>query len=681
MRTVKRYGLYLLCFGFLLLGTGLVLDRLFPLNLKFYDNLSPEVRLENNELVHVFLTNDDKWRLKTSIDDVHPLMIDLLIAKEDRFFWSHWGVNPLALLRAITQYVTHNKIISGGSTLTMQVARLLEPRPRTIGNKMVEILRAIQLECHFSKQQILEMYLTLAPFGGNLEGVRAASLSYFGKSPAHLIPSDVALLVILPQSPKRWERNHFNSSVLSIRNKALQFAFEKKLIDKAHYTIAIREPLPQSRIPLPRKAHHLARRLTSSPEAPLISYCTLDIDQHEQLQTLAQAWLRTLPNGANLAILVAHHPSSKVIAYVGSGDFFNVERKGQIDYIKAFRSPGSTLKPFIYGLGFDLGLIHPESYVMNDQMRFGSYYPHNFDKSLSGALPVKKALQQSLNIPVVFLLNQIGTQRFLGLLEEAGIQPLLPEKEKSPGLSISLGGMGMSLEQLVTLYSALAQQGKVKELVYIDHLNSQERNQILSEQAASHLWSILSYSPHSSIYANQEPIAIKTGTSYGHRDALALGYNSQYVVGVWIGHAEGTPLLQITGASHSIPILQAIFKSLPKPPFRPTHSSPNPLLTTLKKDLFTYNLIRAQNNHFQKPQIIFPVNDTVIEKPLVETSPILLKVSHGKPPYTWLINNKTLAVKTHHLQVPWFPESPGFYDITVMDKNGAFARVHIEVSE
>ncbi len=677
MNCVKRFALYVLLFSFLLVGSAFVLDQLFPPNLKTYETLSSEVRLENNVLAHVFLTKDEKWRLKTTREDVHLLYVDLLIAKEDRFFWSHWGVNLLSLFRALQQYLTHGKIISGGSTLTMQVARLLEPRPRTVWSKVIEIFRALQLEYHYSKQQILEMYLTLAPFGANLEGVRAASLSYFDKNPSHLTPSEVALLVILPQSPKRWEGNHFNPSVLTIRNKVLQFAFIKQLIDEDHFKIALQDPLPQNRFSLPRRAHHLARRLTSSPSAPIISLCTLQIDLQEKLQVLAQEWLKTLPQGANVAILVAHHSSSKVIAYVGSGDFFNHERKGQIDYITAFRSPGSTLKPLIYGLGFDLGLIHPETYVLNDQMRFGAYSPHNFDKALSGAIPVKKALQQSLNIPVVSLLNQVGSQRFLGLLEEAGIHPLLPEKERTPGLSIALGGLGMTLEQLVTLYAALAQHGTVKNLVYTSQENPQMKGQILSENATSHLRSILSYSAYASIYANQEPIAIKTGTSYGHRDALALGYNSEYVVGVWVGHAEGIPLLYMTGTSHSIPILQAVFKTLPQS-LIPSRSSTKSLQTVLKKDLFSYNFRHTQQDHFQNPQILFPVNDTIIES---SSSPILLKVSHGKPPYTWLMNNKPFAVNTHHLQIPWHPESAGFYDIAVIDQKGSSEKVHIEVRQ
>jgi penicillin-binding protein 1C len=423
------------------------LDQFFPPDLSRFQDLSKELRSDTGQLAHVFQTRDEKWRLQADFNDVDPLYINMLIAREDRYFWSHPGVNPLSLLRASYQWLTHRQVISGGSTLTMQVARLLEPRPRTIKAKIIQIFRALQLERRYSKKEILEIYLTLAPYGSNLEGTRSASLAYFGKTTNQLIPSEAALLVALPQTPKLWQREGFMPATLVARNRVLTQSFEIGLLNEETYQVALKDPLPNSRFSMPREMPHVARRMCFAPLAPTISHCSIRQGLQKRLESTALEASKLLPPGVNIAVLVAHHPTRQVISYVGSTDFFDESRQGQVDFIRAYRSPGSTLKPFIYGFGFDSGYLKPTSFVMDDRHRFGSYLPDNFDKTFYGMVTVSDALVMSLNIPVVQLLNKIGPQRFLGSLEEVGITPKFSDTQSAPGLSLALGGVGMTLEQ------------------------------------------------------------------------------------------------------------------------------------------------------------------------------------------------------------------------------------------
>ncbi len=418
------------CLVFGILATGVVLDQVFPPDLSRFHEVSKELHGDGGELLFVSQTEDEKWRLRAGFADVDPLYINMLVAREDRFFWQHYGVNPLSFVRATYQWLSVGKIVSGGSTLTMQVARLLEPRPRTFKSKALQVIRAIQLERRFSKKEILEIYLTLAPFGSNLEGVRSASLAYYGKGPSKLIPSEAALLVALPQSPKLWQRQKFAPATMDARNRVLAQAFETGLVDADTYNVACDDPLPDSRFSMPREVPHLARRLLQGPEGAYT--CTIRAALQSRMESVALSAVRLLPPDVNVAILVVHHPSRKVVSYVGSCDFFDGPRQGQVDFIRAYRSPGSTLKPFIYGMGFDHGLLNPASYVLDDRMRFGAYKPDNFDKTFYGMVTVSDALIYSLNIPAVELLSQIGPMRFLGTLEESGISPRFPIRNHRP---------------------------------------------------------------------------------------------------------------------------------------------------------------------------------------------------------------------------------------------------------
>lgn len=653
------------------------LDYLFPPDLTRFQDISKELRTDKGQLLHVFQTKDDKWRLQARFKDIDPLYIKMLLAREDRFFWSHYGVNPIAFVRAGYQFISQGKIISGGSTLTMQVARLLEPRPRTVKSKFLQILRAFQLERRYSKEEILEIYLTLAPYGSNLEGIRSASIAYFGKPPLHLMASESALLIALPQTPRLWKRTGFLPATQKARNRVLTRMFEIGLIDGHTYQLACKDPLPDSRFALPREMPHVARRLCLEPQSPTVSYCSLRPNLQKSLESIAQKTVKLLPPGVNIALLVVHHPSHQIISYVGSTDFFDHSRQGQVDFIRAYRSPGSTLKPFIYGLGFDYGLLKPNSYVLDDRHRFGSYLPDNFDKTFYGMVTVSEALNWSLNIPVVELLSEIGPQRFLGVLEEAGVKPKFSDPHAAPGLSLALGGVGMTLEQLVTLYASLPQKGQIIPLSLRFEKSSHQPYQLLSSKSAEKLTEILSQTLTDQVEQDID-VAVKTGTSYGHRDAWALGYNGEYVVGVWIGRPDGSPFGIGTGRTLAVPVLEQAFRFLP---------------TTKKlyiaipqkggiklRDIQEVSFAKNKKLHKQLPQMLFPVHGTVIESFTQGTSkPIIFNAMGGKRPYTWLVDGMPFVTHVWTSKTSWKPEKPGFYKICLLDAQGESKSANIEV--
>lgn len=657
---------------FCVLIVALVLDAFFPPHLNRYTDTSKELRDKSGNLLHVTKSNDDKWRLKTQLSEVDPAFIQLLVGREDKYYWYHFGFNPFSLGRALIQLVTNGRIVSGGSTLTMQVARLLDPQPRSFWAKALQIARAIQLEYHYTKSEILEMYLTLAPYGSNLEGLRSASLAYFSREPKQLIPHEAALLIALPQSPKLWKRTGFTQETLQARNRILKVAYDKKLINRETFEIALKDPLPDASFSLPRELPHMARRfLTADCEKqPFIT--TVDIKLQKRLESSLQDSLKQLPEGASVAILVVHHPSREVLAYVASPDFYDQQRQGQVDYILAYRSPGSTLKPFIYGMGFDYGYLKPTTYVLDDRRRFGNYVPDNFDKRFYGMVTASEALVMSLNIPVVQLLSQIGPQRFLSVLEEVGVRPKFMDPNASPGLSLALGGLGLTLEQLVLLYAGLPQNGLVAPLNYSPNQHCIEPTPLLTERSSAHLSEILSYCVTNELGIPLRQFAVKTGTSYGHRDAWAVGYNDQYVVGIWVGRPDGSSLGLATGRTLAVPILQKTFRFLPSATLRQL-----PKQEDLKLRDTSYDSIRIYK---EVPQMLFPVDATMIESFNEEKSdPIVLHAMGGKRPYTWLVDGFPVAVKVWKPRTSWNPEKPGFYNVTLIDAQGLSQTAHIEI--
>ncbi|NQW50983.1 MAG: transglycosylase domain-containing protein, partial [Rhodospirillales bacterium] len=393
-----------------LAATGLALDRLFPPDLSRYQDRSTEVVDANGRLLRAFTTADGKWRLKTAVDDVDPLYLGLLKAYEDRRFDTHWGVDPLAAVRAARQLAERGRIVSGASTLSMQAARLLDPRPRSFTTKAIQSARALQLEWRYSKREVLAIYLTLAPMGGNLEGVRAASLAYFGKEPRQLGAAEAALLVAIPQSPERRRPDRASSAAQAARDRVLERGVEHGVIDAPLLAMARSRPAPDRRLAMPLQAPHLSTWLAGQSPGTVVP-TTVRYELQQTLSQLVQDERRQLGDGAEIAMVVLDNRTGGVVAWLGGDNFFG--RTGQVDLVRARRSPGSALKPLIYAMAFDDRILHPETLVEDVPVRFRDWLPRNFDRDHQGAVTVRRALQQSLNVPAVLALEKVGPQRFL----------------------------------------------------------------------------------------------------------------------------------------------------------------------------------------------------------------------------------------------------------------------------
>lgn len=438
------------------------LDALFPPDLTRARQASVVIVDREHEILRAFQSKDGAWRLPTSVEDVDPRYLVLLRMTEDRRFDSHWGVDPLAALRAVRQWASTGRIVSGASTLTMQAARLLEPRPRGLGAKLHQMARALQIEERLGKDEILAIYLTLAPFGGNLEGVRAASLAYFGKEPRRLTLGEATLLVALPQSPERLRPDRHPEAARAAREKVLRRLAVAAVISEAQMQEAMSEPLPATRLAFPVHAPHLAQHLVRKAAPGAVVATEIDGTLQRGIEALARREAGRFDDGADLAILVVENRDRSVRAYVGGADFFGPH--GQIDLARAARSPGSALKPFIYGLAFEDRIVHPASLIEDAPTRFGDYAPRNFDRQFQGVVSVRDALRESLNIPAVALLDRVGPARFVGDLRAAGARVSFARLAGNPSLPVALGGLGISLADLTLLYTALADYGEAAPL-------------------------------------------------------------------------------------------------------------------------------------------------------------------------------------------------------------------------
>ena len=413
----------------------------------------------DGRLLRPYTTPEGRWRLPATRADVDPRFLAMLFAYEDRRFLSHHGVDPLALGRAFSQLVGNGRIVSGASTLTMQVARLLEPRSeRSFIAKLRQMVRAIQLERTLSKDEILALYFSLAPYGGNLEGIRAASLAYFGKEPRRLTLAESALLVALPQSPEVRRPDRSVAAARYARDRVLDRLAAAGVVPADEIERAKQEAVAEGRRPMPMLAPHSADAVVAAAPGRAIHRLTIDAPLQKSLEDLARERARTLGPAISVAILVVDNETGEVHARVASSDYFDMSRAGQVDMTQALRSPGSALKPFIYGLGFEDGLIHPETLIDDRPIRYGSYAPENFDLSFQGTVTVRRALQLSLNVPAVAVLDRVGASRFTARLAQAGGALVLPRGE-APGLAMGLGGVGVTLNDLVMLYAGVARLG------------------------------------------------------------------------------------------------------------------------------------------------------------------------------------------------------------------------------
>ncbi len=487
-------------------------------------------------LLKPFPISEGRWRLPVSLDEVDPRFVTMLTAYEDRRFFEHPGVDPVALVRAAVQLVTHGGIVSGGSTLSMQLARLMTPgRPRTLPTKIVQIEEALEIEREMTKRQILTAYLTLAPYGGNVEGIAAASLTYFGHSPRRLSVAEAALLIALPQSPEARRPDRDPQAARAARDRVLARLRDAGVIDGAEYARAAREDVPDGRRDLPNHSPHLALEVAAAaPQEPRIAL-TIDGDLQARLEDLVAQKRQLLPAHQSMAILVADHTTGEVLAEIGSAGFHSDGRFGQVDMVRAVRSPGSALKPFIYGLAFEAGVAHPETLIEDRPVDFDGYRPTNFALDFQGTVTVREALQQSLNVPAVRLLDAIGPARLVARLQRAGVHPQLPDGA-TPGLPIALGGLGLTLDELVTAFAGLAEGGEPVALRRLAGTAppAGQASEFLDRRAAWLVADVLEGTPPPAGHLRQE-IAFKTGTSYGYRDAWSVGFDGKYVVGVWVG--------------------------------------------------------------------------------------------------------------------------------------------------
>ena len=646
---------------------------------------STEIRDRNGQMLRVYTVGDGRWRLAVTPDQVDQTYLAMLIAYEDKRFARHSGVDPRASLRAVAQALWRGRVVSGGSTLTMQVARLLEESGTgQWRGKLRQIRVALALERHLSKDQILTLYLTHAPYGGNMEGIRAATLTWFGKEPTRLTPAEAALMVALPQSPeaRRPDRNPATAS--EARSRVLTRMTGTGLLSRDNARAALSEPVPTRRRPFPALAPHLADRARAADPLATQHALTLDATLQSSVEALAREALRGLPPNMSVALMIADHRSGEILASVGSAGYGGAEaRQGFIDMTQALRSPGSTLKPLIYGMAFDRGLAHPQTLINDRPVAFGSYAPQNFDGAFRGELTVTQALRESLNIPVVLIMDQIGPAHLMDAMRRAGLHPKLPGDQA--GLAVALGGVGLSLQDLVQLYAMLAQGGQATALHWRQGPNDTAtdapapRDRIINRAAAWQVGDILAgLSPPPG--APARALAYKTGTSYGHRDAWALGYDGAHVAGVWIGRADGTPVPGAFGGDLAAPILFKAFQRLKAAPDPLPPPPPETLIVSTAELPQPLRRFTGRNAVFapdpDAPKLIFPPDGARL---VTSQDGVPVKVRDGKPPFTWLANGTAVLTGVHTRQAHLMGLSAGFSQLSVIDATGRAARVTIRL--
>ncbi|HEX5325613.1 MAG TPA: penicillin-binding protein 1C [Acetobacteraceae bacterium] len=648
----------------LLVGGLALLDRLAPPDLSRYQARSVAVLDHDGALLDMTTAPDGIWRLGANAGDVDPNYLHMLLRTEDARFWWHPGVDPFALLRAVFQLAWHGHIVSGGSTLTMQVARLLTPHRHTILGKLLDIARALQLEAHYSKRQILAMYLTLAPEGGNIEGVRAASLIWFQHEPAHLTDAESALLIALPRSPRRLRPD---------RHPIAAAAAMRTVLARAEPGLVVADlRLPAHRM-VPHSARHLLDRLRSmgrrdetrtTLSAPLQRAA-------EALVTREQPWLG---EHADIAALLVRNADRAVLAYVGGSGYFGPN--GMIDMVRRRRSPGSTLKPFIYAMAFDDALATPDTLIDDSRIRFGDYAPHDFDRLFHGSVTIREALQQSYNLPAVQLLARVGPDRFLASLRQAGVALSLPRLSNGAGLAIALGGVAISLQDLTKLYVALADRGEVRPLRLLANDPPATPVPLMTAAGARQVSDILRQAPlpDGLVRDDERPIAYKTGTSYGFRDAWAAGTSGAYTVVVWTGRPDGTPRPGAFGRNTAAPIMFGLFDLLPT-----ERDASGPLSTRLDASVLSPALVRFAGPPILR--IVFPPPGATMESSASDGTvvPIGLEASGGIKPYRWFVNGLPLARPPVGLGMTWTPDGVGFMRLSVVDAMNRTASEDVRV--
>lgn len=636
-----------------------------------------QVLARDGSLLRAFQVGDGRWRLSPGAVD--PILTDMLLMWEDRRFYDHGGVDLRAMMRAVWQAARHGRIVSGGSTLTMQVARLLEDGPTgEWGGKLRQIRLALALERRLTKDQILDLYLRLAPYGGNVEGVRAASLTWFGKEPRRLTAAQAALLVALPQSPETRRPDRFAAAADAARDRVLERAAGVGLLTPDEARAAMTEALPARRRAFPALAPLLTWRLHRGlPGADRIE-TTIDPALQRHAQDLARRAVRGQGRRLSAALVLADHRSGEILASVGTAGWTDTPRAGFVDMTQALRSPGSTLKPFVYGLAFDDGLANPETLIEDRPAIFGQWQPQNFDNMFRGTISIRRALIESLNIPVVRVAEAVGPARVAQALDRAGARLVVPSA--TPGLAVTLGGAGISLTDLAQAYAALARGGRGVRLSPLSGPPQDQPIAMFGPVAAWQVGNILSQLPPPP-GAKPGRLAYKTGTSYGHRDALAVGFDGRYVGAVWLGRPDGTPVPGAFGGDLAAPVLFDLFAALRPVPL----SAPPPETLILPNAALPLPLRRfaapgqaslGQSSQPDSLRITWPPDGAEIEAPDLR---LTAKLRGGQGPYTLLLDGRPVVIGMPGVQADIAIPGPGFSRLTVIDGAGASDSVSVRI--
>ena len=671
--------------GFFALFFAVVLaDHVFPPPLERAGGLSALVTDREGKPLRAFATPDGRWRFSGDLDKIDPEFIDALLRVEDKRFYAHRGTDWAGLSRALIDSVMAGRIVSGGSTLTMQTARMLEPRPRNIGSKLIEIARAWQIERRLSKDEILSLYLSLTPYGGNLEGVRAASWSYFGHEADKLSNDEIALLIALPQSPEARRPDRHPETAEKARNWVAEKLRRYGVFTDGDVEDVATLSVPGRRRDFPARAWHgTEKALSEGPREDVRS--TLDAGLQAEVERIALTRAEAEGAEVQVSVLVVHVPTRAVRAAAGSA---SRERPGGwLDLTAQARSPGSTLKPFIYAMAFDDGTAAPDTRVADLPTRFASYQPENFDRMFRGDVRVSDALQHSLNIPAVAMLDRVGPERFAAQLALAGARPRISGgADHEAGLAIALGGAGLTARELAVLYAALGDDGVAKPLVWRagEEFPNYEADgkRLVSAESARDVLDILRKAPTpvgripGSLTAHAPQIAFKTGTSYGFRDAWAAGVSGQHVIIVWVGRADGAPRPGKTGHDTALPILFEIAD-------RVSHHLQDEGEATMR--LTSETRLRAQGalrslEQAGPPQILFPPQKAELwAGPINGRAPRgFVLAGRGDGPLSWYIDGHRCETDDAGAPV-WKPERPGFYTVTAVDAEGRSTRVRVRV--
>ncbi len=656
-----------------------------PLDLTEAADRSITVSDRQGRLLRAFTTDEGRWRLPLATQDVDPRFIALLKAYEDRRFEAHTGVDPLALARAGWQMLTHGRVVSGGSTLSMQVARLIEPRQqRSAGTKLRQMLRAAELELRFSKREILEHYLALAPYGGNLEGLRAATWSYFGKEPRRLTLSERALLVALPQSPETRRPDRHASNLARVRDAVIARAVAEGLATPEEAEQARHEPVPAARQVFPVLAAHAAERAIGEQPGQRQHRLAIDAIWQASLESLARERIEPLGPKLSGAIIVIEHATGKVRAHVGGLGLMSRERAGALDLAQAIRSPGSALKPFIYAMAFEQGIAHPETMLEDRPNRFGAYAPENFDLGFQGPVTARLALQQSLNLPAIELLAEVGPQRLISRLNGAGGNLALP-KDGQPGLAIGLGGVGIRLADLARLYAGLARGGETVALNWREDVGAAPDERRLTDPLAS--WYVGDVLRGAAPPANAPAarIAYKTGTSYGYRDAWAVGYDRRHTIAVWVGRPDNASVPGLVARQVAAPILFDAFARIGLEP----DTAPAPADAIVARTAQLPPPLRHIRRDIAKTEsassrpalrIAFPPDGAVVDLAGGGTNRELsVKALGGTAPLTWLIDGAPVAQGIIRRDATLPASGAGFARVSVIDASGASDSVMVRL--